>query len=55
MIGNMLHERDQQYVATKDDTTIAKVREIAGPTSVRKEDKETHYIGVVSCTFTANG
>ena len=21
MIGNMLHERDQQYVATKDDTT----------------------------------
>ena len=32
-----------------------KVTQIAGPTSIRRDDRETHYIGVVTCDFTANG
>ena len=32
-----------------------KVTQIAGPTSVRRDDRETHYIGLITCEFTANG
>ena len=31
-----------------------KVTQIAGPTSIRRDDRETHYIGEDTCDFTAN-
>ena len=53
LITGLTNVNKSTYVDTHK--VSPKVREIAGPTSVRKDDKETHYIGVVSCTFTANG